>query len=575
MKKVIFRIAAGFFCCLLALPSIPCQMDTATHVNNELNIDLIYPYSSHVSSDKIIPDSGEEINYGMNTSSSGSVLSLHQWPQQGLNAQHIGRSPFSTVNNPGIEKWRFPIGDWCDGSPVIDANGTIFFGSSDCHFYAIYPNGTLKWRFYTNSVLGKYGCQPAIATDGTIYFGTTYGSALWALNPDGTVKWKSLTPEIDTSITVAEDGMLYYGHKQGLDARYPNGTLKWTFHTIGTVQSTPAVDEQNIIYFGSHDFNIYALYPNGTIKWNYTTDAWVHGSPTIAPDGTIYCGSDDYYLYAFYPNGTLKWKTYTTSAMRFNPSLDKNGNLYFGMWHSLIMSVSPNGTIRWTFPLRDRDRVWGSTAAISDDGTVYIGSCINMDMNGGGEIIALGLDGTLKWRKTLCDCSLHSSPVISTDGSVYICGSNDGLNEAWGYLHAFGTIDNNQPPETPIIDGPEQAKVRTDVIYTFQANDFDKTPISFFIDWGDGTSQETIDYEPGIIVPHYHRWTKKGTYIIRAKAIDTFGLESDWGTLTVTMPYFYEPPQFYFLEWLLERFPNAFPILRQLLNLKKFYFNIH
>ncbi len=150
-------------------------------------------------------------------------------------------------------------------------------------------------------------------------------------------------------------------------------------------------------------FTIYALYPNGTVKWNYTTDAWVHGSPTIAPDGTIYCGSDDYYLYAFYPNGTLKWKTYTGSGMRSSPSLDKDGNLYFGMWHSLIMSVAPNGTIRWTFPLPDRDRVWGSTAAISDDGTVYIGSCIDMDMNGGGEIIALNLDGTLKWRKTLCD----------------------------------------------------------------------------------------------------------------------------------------------------------------------------
>jgi len=188
-----------------------------------------------------------------------------------------------------------------------------------------------------------------------------------------------------------------------------------------------------------------------------------------------------------------------------------------------------------------------------------------MDMNGGGEIIALSLDGTLKWRKTLCDSALHSSPVIGADGSVYICGSNDGLNEAWGYLHAFGNMQNNQPPETPTIEGPAQAKVRTDVIYIFQADDFDKTPISCYIDWGDGTNQETIDYEPGLTVPHYHKWTKKGTYTIRAKAIDTFGLESDWGTLTVTMPFSYEIPFQQFWVRLLERFPNAFPILRYLL----------
>jgi outer membrane protein assembly factor BamB len=533
-----------------------------TNANDELNVNLIYPYP-HVSLDNITIIMDAQSNNEMNTSPFVAGLSSHQWPQQGLNCQHVGRSPYSTAENPGIEKWRFPVGDVCWGSPVIDVNGIVYFGSN--HIYAVYPNGTLKWTFVEDHGFEDYGNHPGIATDGTIYAATRYGSTLYAINPDGTKKWSVDTPEIDTSITVADDGMLYYGHWNGLDARYPNGTLKWTFPTSTDVQSTPAVDSNNIIYFGCHDFKIYALYPNGTEKWTYTTEAWVHGSPAIASDGTIYCGSDDYYLYAFYPNGTLKWKTNTISAMRSSPSLDKEGNLYFGMWHSLIMSVAPNGTIRWTFPLPDRDRVWGSTAAISDDGTVYIGSCIDMDMNGGGEIIALNLDGTLKWRKTLSDCDLHSSPVIGADGSVYICDSNDGLYEAWGYLHAFGTAENNQPPETPIIEGPAQAKVRTDVIYTFQADDFDKTPISFYIDWGDGTSQETIDYEPGLSIPHYHKWTKKGTYTIRAKAIDTFGLESDWATLSVTMPLSYELPHFQFYKWLLERFPNAFPFLRQIM----------
>ena len=188
-----------------------------------------------------------------------------------------------------------------------------------------------------------------------------------------------------------------------------------------------------------------------------------------------------------------------------------------------------------------------------------------MDANGGGEIIALDLNGTLKWRKTLCDSSLHSAPVISADGSVYICVSNDGLVEPWGYLHAFGTVENNQPPEPPLIDGPTQARVRRNIEFLFQAEDPDNTPISYYVDWGDGTNTQTIlDYEPGVQVPIFHTWTKRGTYIIQAKAIDTFGLESDWGTLTVTMPFSYEPLQYHFIEWLLEKFPNAFPIMRYL-----------
>ena len=49
----------------------------------------------------------------------------HIWHQQGYNAQHIGRSPYSTENTLGIEKWRFPAEDWCDGSPVINDDGKV------------------------------------------------------------------------------------------------------------------------------------------------------------------------------------------------------------------------------------------------------------------------------------------------------------------------------------------------------------------------------------------------------------------------------------------------------------------
>jgi len=362
------------------------------------------------------------------------------WPQQGYNAQHLGRSPYSTEDNPGIEKWRFPAGEGCDGSPSIGPDGTIYFGALDGYLYAVCPNGSLKWQFRAERGVGDFGSHPAVADDGSVYFGTTFGSYIQAVNPDGTDKWKYWVPEIDTSITIDDDGVIYYGHRgNGVDARYPNGTLKWRFSTGDCVQSTPAVDGNGIVYFGAHDDYIYAVYPNGTLKWRYLTGGWVHGSPTIAPDGTIYCGSDDDYVYALHPDGTLKWKTECASGMRCSPSLDKDGNLYFGISDNRLYSLSPNGDIRWSFTIGERDGVWGSTAAVSDDGTVYFGSHIEWGMLGGGEIIALDLDGNLKWRKTLCDSVCRSSPVIGEDGTVYICASNE-ITDYYtpGYLHAFG-----------------------------------------------------------------------------------------------------------------------------------------
>ena len=149
-----------------------------------------------------------------------SSTSDSPWPQQGYNAQHLGRSPYSTENTFGVEKWRFAAGDWTDGSPVIANDGTIYFGSSDHYLYAVNPNGTLKWKFYADRSIGAYGISPAIADDGTIYLSQTYGGKwLYALYPNGTKKWKCQTGEIFTSITIDDDGVLYYGLENHLEAR--------------------------------------------------------------------------------------------------------------------------------------------------------------------------------------------------------------------------------------------------------------------------------------------------------------------------------------------------------------------
>ncbi|GAI18795.1 unnamed protein product, partial [marine sediment metagenome] len=42
-----------------------------------------------------------------------------------------------------------------------------------------------------------------------------------------------------------------------------------------------------------------------------------------------------------------------------------------GVSDNRLYSLSPDGTIRWSFTIGERDGVWGSTAAVSDDGTVY------------------------------------------------------------------------------------------------------------------------------------------------------------------------------------------------------------
>jgi hypothetical protein len=89
----------------------------------------------------------------------------------------------------------------------------------------------------------------------------------------------------------------------------------------------------------------------------------------------------------------------------------------------------------------------------------------------------------------------------------------------------------------------------------------------YYVEWGDGINSgwsELVSSGQEIILSHI--WRDKDTFTIRAKAKDYFGLESDWAYLEVTMPVC-QPPQLPFIQWLLERFPNAFPIFRQIFGL--------
>ena len=129
------------------------------------------------------------------------------------------------------------------------------------------------------------------------------------------------------------------------------------------------------------------------------------------------------------------------------------------------------------------------------------------------------------------------------------------------------TVIANEPPQDPDLDGPLRGKVGTSYEYSMVANDPDGDDLTYCFDFGDGSGEICIgpfsNGETGYI---NHTWTEDGTYIISAKASDIHGAESDTVTLEVTMPRS-RSIQNPFLSWILQKFPNAFPILRQLLGL--------
>jgi len=490
------------------------------------------------------------------------IINEDPWPMQCHDLHHTSRSPYSTTHIDGLEKWRFKCDEGVEGGVIVGNDGTIYFGDigHPDYIYAVYPNGTLKWKANAD---GWVTSAPALDEDGTLYVGS-WDWFLYAFNSTtGLLKWKAGSRgNVVTSPAIGMDGTIFFGtaRKSGegeIVAIAPNGTMKWFYPTGGYIYSSPAIGDDGTIYIGSDDSYLYAMNPNGTLNWRFKTGHHVKAPPSIADDGTIYVPSYDDYLYAIYPNGTMRWKCPNVGAGT-NPAIGEDGTIYLSDYDR-FHAIYPNGTKKWTIDLGNR-HIDASSCAISADGTIYFGTNIgNCD---GGEIVALNLDGTVKWRKTISDEWSESSPCIAKDGTVYI-GS---LFEGGGYLHAFGPVDSNSPPEPPTISGETNGETNEKYWYIISAIDPDNNPIQLYIDWGDGSEGWQAERASGETYYYAHEWNKKGNYTIKAKAKDVFGEESDWATLEVTMPKTKQSTNWWFLQFL-EKHPHMFPIIRQLLGL--------
>jgi len=490
------------------------------------------------------------------------------WPMSCHDVRHTGRSPYSTANNVGKEIWLFDQCAGIEGGPVIDNDGVIYFGTKDLCLYALYPNGTLKWKYKTEDFIWS---TPAIAEDGTIYIGSL-DNKMYAINSDGTLKWKfDSKGSIFVSPAIANDGTIYFGNMgtpsiggYTIFALNPNGTEKWHYQTDGFIASDPAIGDDGTIYIGSADTYLYAMNPDSTLKWRFKTGDWVKSHPSIDDNGTIYFDSFDGYFYALYSNGTMKWRQKVASNGCASASIDKDGIIYIGGRD--LHAIYPNGTIKWTFDLGSNRNLIHASPAISSDGIIYLGLCIGEEAADGGEIVAVNPNGTERWRSKISNFYIESSPCIGIDGIIYI-GSAQYVpisHDPYGCLFAIGTPEQ---PDPPSISGPLTGKPRELCEYRIVTTDYQDDNVEYYVDWGDGVATGWIGpYLSGMNVTVNHTWKSKDTYTIKAKARDVNGHESDWATLEVTMPKIHiHNPIIELLMKMLECFPFFEKIIKQYL----------
>jgi hypothetical protein len=158
--------------------------------------------------------------------------------------------------------------------------------------------------------------------------------------------------------------------------------------------------------------------------------------------------------------------------------------------------------------------------------------------------------------------AVHSWSVAGTYNITVKAKDFHGVTSHWSEPLPVA-IAFSDPPDTPIPSGPGTGEPGTVYLYNFQTTDPEGDMVYYYINWGDNTTSGWLGpYSSGASASASHSWSQKGTYIVKVKAKDIWGGESDWGALEVKMPVSIHLPFHLFIEKLFERFPHAFPILR-------------
>lgn len=262
------------------------------------------------------------------------------------------------------------------------------------------------------------------------------------------IAWDYKTDDgIVSSAAIASDGTIYVGsgwNKTPVDPYFfafnPDGFVKWKYDTNNGYFSSPTIAEDGTVYVISYNGFLLSL----TDKTTYAKLNWKSWlsyffnlcSPMIAEDGIIHVGSPSFLYLQLYPNGLKRFRYETDWCIISSAAIDDDGTVYIGSKdHHLYAFIPDKKLLKWKFAAGEffDGHCVDSSPAIGDDGTIYFGTDTygaagQTPVNVTDNFWAVNPDGSLKWFFETED-GVESSPAIGYDGSVYF-GSYD------GYLYA-------------------------------------------------------------------------------------------------------------------------------------------
>ena len=377
---------------------------------------------------------------------------------------------------PGTVLWTYDAGSAIASSPSLGPDGTVYFGTAGT-LYAITNQGPMASAKWTSGI--PYVCSsPAVAADGTVYVsamdsGTPASGYLYAFNSNGSTNWTFYT-QGNGSPAIGFDNTVYATGGARLYALAPDGTLKWNVVIGGGVTfGTPALAPDGTIYIASPDAGSFsAISPMGDLKWSTMAYLGRGESPAIGSDGTVYLVGSG--LFAYRPDGSCPWSR--QGPLYAAPALGNDGTIYvagstaFGFEYGLSLnSFFPSGALRWQV----QTNLGGGPQLAQNVGTPAVDAGGNIYVAALNTIFAFSPAGVVQWAYSPGDGAPGLTPLtLGADGILYaafgsklyaIAGASSPGTSTWPMYHQ--NARHTGKLEKPVLSQPQKG---TSSSFTFQ-----------------------------------------------------------------------------------------------------------
>ncbi len=175
------------------------------------------------------------------------------------------------------------------------------------------------------------------------------------------------------------------------------------------------------------------------------------------------------------------------------------------------------------------------------------GQYVSAEGGGGGEEVA-NRNSIFAWETFRLIDRGNGNVALQAANGQYVCAEGSGGDGVVANRNSIGAWETfklmdpsaNSAPSAPITpSGSASGIAGISYSYSTTATDSDGDTLTYTFDWGDTTTTVTGAIASGTPVSQIHSWFASGTYSVRVKATDIYGVSSGWSdsiAVSISMP---------------------------------------